>query len=333
MNFRMNDLAQEPQSGTLHTLTVEPSQAGTRLDRWLADRLPALSRSRLQALIDQGALSSQGSVVVESSRKVKAAEIFTLAVPVAVAAEPVAQDLSLVVVFEDADLIVIDKPVGLVVHPAPGNQDKTLVNALLHHCRGSLSGIGGVRRPGIVHRIDKDTSGLLVVAKNDRAHHRLAAQFAEHSIERAYLALCYGVPLPRHGTVEGNIGRHPTLRTKMAIVAGGGKSAVTHYRVLQPFGGFASLVECRLETGRTHQIRVHMTALGHPLVGDKLYGTGQSRRAGSPVDAKTLLSQFPRQALHARSLGFIHPTSGEALRFESELPNDISDLIKSLEVL
>jgi len=329
----MNDFAPDLQSGPLHTLTVEPSQAGTRLDRWLADRLPTLSRSRLQALIEQGALSSRGAVVLDASRKVKAAEDFTLAIPMAAAAEPVAQDLSLEVVFEDADLIVIDKPVGLVVHPAPGNPDKTLVNALLHHCKGSLSGIGGVRRPGIVHRIDKDTSGLLVIAKNDRAHHGLAAQFAEHSIKRAYLALCYGVPLPRHGTIEGNIGRHPTLRTKMALVAGGGKSAITHFRVEQAFGAFASLAECRLETGRTHQIRVHMTALGHPLVGDKLYGTGQNRKGAVPPEAKALLTGFPRQALHARLLGFVHPNTGQPLRFESEMPNDFRTLIKRLEAL
>lgn len=328
----MTDLAQAPQSGTLHTLTVDPSQAGTRLDRWLADRLPEISRSRLQALIEQGALSLGGVAVTDSSRKVRSDEDFALLVPPAAAATPLAQDLDLVVVYEDEDLLVIDKPVGLVVHPAPGNADRTLVNALLHHCGDSLSGIGGVRRPGIVHRIDKDTSGLLVVAKNDRAHHGLAAQFAEHNIERSYLAVCYGVPLPRHGSIEGNIGRHPVERTKMAIVEGGGKRALTHYRVLRAFDDFASLVDCRLATGRTHQIRVHMTALGHPLVGDRLYGRAM-RKSALPAAARALLVAFPRQALHAKTLGFIHPLSLEPLQFESEIPNDINSLIKDLEGL
>ena len=303
-----------------------------RLDRWLADRLPALSRSRLQALIEAGALSGHGGPVGNASRKVKADEEFTLVVPEAAPAEPEAQEIALAVVYEDEDLIVIDKPAGLVVHPAPGNPDLTLVNALLHHCEGSLSGIGGVKRPGIVHRIDKDTSGLLVAAKNDAAHAGLAAQFAKHSIERAYLAVCWGVPLPRHGSVEGNIGRHPVDRKKMAVVAGGGKHALTHYRTLQAFGGFASLVECRLETGRTHQIRVHMTSVGHPLVGDPVYGKG-SKRPGIPPEAKTLLNRFPRQALHAKILGFSHPKTMVPLHFESDIPGDFKDLINSLESL
>jgi 23S rRNA pseudouridine1911/1915/1917 synthase len=320
------------RNGTLHKLKVAPSQAGNRLDRWLAASLPELSRSRLQALIDQGALSSGGKEVRDASRKIKPDEEFTLLLPAAAPAEPEAQQLDLTVLFEDQDLIVLDKPAGLVVHPGPGNPDRTLVNALLHHCQGSLSGIGGVKRPGIVHRIDKDTSGLLVVAKNDRAHHALAAQFAKHSIERAYLAVCWGVPLPRHGRIEGNIGRHPVDRKKMAIVGQGGKHAVTHYRVLRAFGNFASLVECRLETGRTHQIRVHMASLGHPLVGDRVYGKSAARGT-MPAAAKERLLRFPRQALHARTLGFNHPTSGEPLRFESMIPNDINALMDSLEGL
>jgi 23S rRNA pseudouridine1911/1915/1917 synthase len=319
------------QNGTLHTLKVEPSQAGMRLDRWLADLLPDLSRSRLQALIAAGALSAEGAAVASASRKVKAGEEFALLVPEAAAAAPEAQAIGLDVVYEDEDLIVVDKPAGLVVHPAPGNPDRTLVNALLHHCAGSLSGIGGVRRPGIVHRIDKDTSGLVVAAKNDLAHARLAEQFAAHSIERAYVALCWGVPLPRHGTIEGNIGRHPVDRKKMAVVAVG-KRALTRYKVLRAFGDYASLVECRLETGRTHQIRVHMASIGHPLVGDPLYGKPASRR-GVPAAAKELLGRFRRQALHARILGFLQPRSLEPLHFESEIPRDFKDLIDSLESL
>jgi 23S rRNA pseudouridine1911/1915/1917 synthase len=328
----MTNIATAPQDGILHTLKVEAAQAGTRLDRWLADCLPDLSRSRLQALIQAGALLEDGAVVSLLSRKVKEGEEFVLQVPDAVTAEPEAQPLQLSVVYEDDDLIVLDKPAGLVVHPAPGNPDNTLVNALLHHCAGSLSGIGGVKRPGIVHRIDKDTSGLLVVAKNDHTHHGLAAQFAEHSIERAYLAVCFGVPLPRHGRIEGNIGRHPVDRKKMAIVAAGGKSAVTHFRVERAFGSLASLVECRLETGRTHQIRVHMTSIGHGLVGDRLYGKAAGR-SPLPAAAKALLGGFPRQALHARLLGFAHPRTLETLQFESEIPSDINILINSLEDL
>jgi 23S rRNA pseudouridine1911/1915/1917 synthase len=320
------------ENGTLHTLKVDPSQAGMRLDRWLADSLPDLSRSRLQALIEEGALRSGGLVVGNASRKIKADEEFLLTVPDAAPALPAAQQIDLHVVYEDDDLIVIDKPAGLVVHPAPGNPDRTLVNALLHHCEGSLSGVGGVKRPGIVHRIDKDTSGLLVAAKNDLAHAGLAEQFAEHSIERAYLALCWGVPMPRHGSIEGQIGRHPIDRKKMAVVKGGGKYALTRYRTLRAFGDFASLVECRLATGRTHQIRVHMTSIGHPLIGDPVYGKG-SKKTPAPASARTLLAAFRRQALHAKILGFKHPRTLESLHFESEIPRDFKDLINSLESL
>jgi 23S rRNA pseudouridine1911/1915/1917 synthase len=325
------EIEDEQLGETVHTLTVEPSQAGSRLDRWLAENLPDLSRSRLQALIEEGALRAEGLVIRTASRKVKAGEIFSLVVPPPAAAQPAAQDLALSIVYEDDDLIVIDKPAGVVVHPAPGSPDSTLVNALLHHCAGSLSGIGGVKRPGIVHRIDKDTSGLLVAAKNDRAHHGLAAQFAEHSIDRVYAALCWGVPLPRQGQVEGAIGRNPADRKKMAIVAGG-KRALTYFKVISTFGNYAALVECRLATGRTHQIRVHMTSIGHPLVGDQLYGKS-NRKLSAPVEARTLLNGFPRQALHAKILGFNHPISGEKLLFESILPNDFKRLISSLETV
>lgn len=326
MASRMDD-----ESPSLHTLTVEPSQAGLRLDRWLAGRLPDMSRSRLQALIDQGALREGESAVGTASRKVKSGEIFTLTIPPAEPAEPQAQDLALDIVYEDEDLIVIDKPPGVVVHPAPGSPDSTLVNALLHHCAGSLSGIGGVKRPGIVHRIDKDTSGLLVAAKNDHAHHGLAALFARHDIERVYHALVWGVPLPRHGQVEGAIGRHPVDRKKMAIVANG-KPALTYFKVISTFGDYASLVECRLATGRTHQIRVHMSSIGHPLVGDRVYG--KARTAGrAPEPAKSLLNGFPRQALHAKILGFRHPRTRVDLLFESKIPQDFSKLVDSLEAI
>lgn len=325
------EIEDEIEGETVHTLTVEPSQAGSRLDRWLAETLPDLSRSRLQALIEEGALRAEGMEVKTASRKVKAGEIYLLDVPPPAPAQPVAQDLDLTIVYEDEDLIVIDKPAGLVVHPAPGSPDRTLVNALLHHCAGSLSGIGGVKRPGIVHRIDKDTSGLLVAAKNDRTHHGLAAQFHEHSIERVYTALCWGIPLPRHGQVEGPIGRNPADRKKMAIVRGG-KSALTYFKVISTFGDYASLIECRLATGRTHQIRVHMTSIGHPLAGDQLYGRG-NRKSSAPVEARSALNAFPRQALHAKILGFKHPISGEKLLFESALPNDFNELISSLEGL
>jgi len=229
-------------------------------------------------------------------------------------------------------LIVVDKPAGMVVHPAPGNPDNTLVNALIAHCGESLSGIGGVKRPGIVHRIDKDTSGLIVAAKNDTAHQALSEAFAAHTIEREYRCLVWGLASPKAGTIEGPIGRHPTDRKRMAIVRKGGKPAITHYRVLKSFGLGASLVECRLETGRTHQIRVHMAKIGHPLIGDPVYGKPTAARRGrlSP-EARKVAEAFPRQALHATLLGFDHPRTGEHLSWESESPEDLRRLERALE--
>jgi 23S rRNA pseudouridine1911/1915/1917 synthase len=252
---------------------------------------------------------------------------FEIRVPEAAPSEAQAQDIPLTIVFEDEHLIVIDKPAGLVVHPAAGNLDGTLVNALLHHCKGQLSGIGGVVRPGIVHRIDKETSGLLVVAKTNKAHEGLAKQFADHSIERAYLAIVAGLPVPASGTVRGHIGRSDKDRKKMAVLHEEnkrGKHAVTHYRLLEALAG-ASLVECRLETGRTHQVRVHMSSIGHPLLGDPVYGRAPSR-------FRPILNQlhFARQALHAAVLGFIHPVTGASLRFESTLPADMAGLLVEL---
>ncbi len=308
------------------------SQAGLRLDKWLAEALPHLSRSRIKALIEDGRVSSDGQTMADPSAKVKPGQCFAVAIPPPEPATPEPQDIPLDIVYEDADLVVIEKPAGLVVHPAAGNPDNTLVNALLSHCTDSLSGIGGVSRPGIVHRLDKDTSGLLVVAKNDQAHQHLAKQFEDHSIDRAYHAVVWGVPQPRSGVIEGNIGRSPNDRKKMAVVNKGGKRALTRYRVLRTFGDVASLVECRLETGRTHQIRVHMTSIGHPLVGDPVYGRPRSGRIkGVSAEAREALSEFPRQALHAVLLGFSHPRTGERLKFESDIPNDLGILLLNLE--
>jgi 23S rRNA pseudouridine1911/1915/1917 synthase len=294
--------------------------------------MPEMSRSRLKALIEDGRVSQSSGEVRDPSRKIRAGEVFRLAIPPAEPAEPEAEEIALTVVYEDDDLIVIDKPAGMVVHPAPGNGSATLVNALLHHCSSSLSGIGGVRRPGIVHRLDKDTSGLLVAAKTDAAHHGLALQFAEHSITRAYRAVCWGVPMPRHGEVVGNIGRSTSNRKKMAVVERGGKYALTRYAVQKAFGDAAALIECRLETGRTHQIRVHMASIGHPLVGDPVYGGGTSRRGkGLTPEIRQNLIGFPRQALHAFQLGFSHPISRQYLEFDSDTPKDFNDLIYSLE--
>lgn len=314
------------------TVAIEDGDTGARLDRLLAARLGDLSRSRLKALIEQGMVAAADGTARDPSRKVKAGECYIVTLPPPEAAEPDAQDIPLAVVYEDDDLIVIDKPAGMVVHPAPGNPDSTLVNALLAHCGDSLSGIGGVRRPGIVHRIDKDTSGLLVAAKNDLAHAALTEQFAAHSIDRAYLALVWGVPMPPSGDIAGNIGRSSRDRKKMAVVGSGGKHALTRYRMLGRHGSLASLVECRLETGRTHQIRVHMAAIGHPLVGDATYGGRRNRGTTGHDAVKAALSAFPRQALHARELGFRHPRSGERLLFRSTLPKDMRILLDLLDI-
>jgi 23S rRNA pseudouridine1911/1915/1917 synthase len=319
-----------------HTVVAGPEDAGRRLDQVLAASLPRLSRSRLKALILDGGVACAGMLLSEPSRRVKPGERFEVVVPPVAPAVPEAQPIPLDVLYEDADLVVIVKPAGLTVHPAPGNPDRTLVNALIAHCGGSLSGIGGVARPGIVHRLDKDTSGVMVVAKTDTAHAGLAAQFAAHTIERAYLSLVRGAPRGAAGRIEGAIGRSPHDRKKMAVVTRGGKAAVTHYRVLRRFGpgpqAAASLVECRLETGRTHQIRVHMAHIGHPVLGDPAYG--RMRHRGPPDRAAALRKigdAFGRQALHAAVLGFVHPGTGARLRFEAAPPADFSNLVRQLE--
>ena len=302
--------------------------------------LPISSRARLQALLASGAVTRNGETIKDANTRVKPGETYAVHVPEAAPAHPIAQDIPLAVVYEDKDLIVIDKPAGLVVHPAAGNPDGTLVNALIAHCGASLKGIGGVARPGIVHRLDKDTSGLLVAAKNERAMTSLSKQFAAHATERAYNAVVWGSPRLGDGMIEGQIGRNPFDRKRMAVLRGGGKEARTRYRVLERFGDgprpFASLLECRLETGRTHQIRVHLTHLGHPLIGDPTYG-----KAHRPPRAKTpeqelafqTAAEFPRQALHAWLLGFQHPSTHKTMRFESPWPQDFRGLVTSLRGL
>ncbi len=315
-------------SASERIVTVPADATGARLDKWLAQALPDLSRSRLKALIEEGAVSMGSKVVRDAATKVVAGQSIHVLIPSPVAALPQAQEMDLHVVYEDADLIVVDKPAGLVVHPAVGNPDRTLVNALLAHCGPSLMGIGGVKRPGIVHRIDKDTSGLLVVAKNEKAHAGLTAQFAAHDVERRYDALVWGVPKPARGTISGNIGRSQSDRKKMAVVNRGGKSAETAYATVAAFGTLAAHVQCCLKTGRTHQIRVHMTSKGHPLIGDPVYGRGRTAR-----NAPDEVRRFARQALHASTLGFVHPVTGKTLSFESALPDDMRALISALDRL
>ena len=316
--------------GGIQTIDVRlgPAHAGWRLDRALAAAVPTLSRERLKSLIRSGAVEARGSAVRDPALKVKGDEALRVAVPEPETAHNEPQDIALTILFEDDHLLVVDKPAGLVVHPAAGNLDGTLVNALLYHCAGKLSGIGGVARPGIVHRIDKDTSGLLVVAKSDVAHEGLARQFAAHSIDRRYLAIVNGVPKASHGTVDAPLARSATNRKKIAIVEGNrGKRAVTHWARLEVLKD-AALVECRLETGRTHQIRVHMASIGHPLIGDPVYG-GSGKTHGKAL--KEL--GFQRQALHAAELGFTHPVTKNRLSFSSPLPPDMQELKRALGVV
>ena len=296
-----------------------------RLDSALAGAIPQLSRARVQALIAENALVVDGNGITDAASKRHAGKPFELTVPAPRPDKAAPQDIQLDIIFEDDHLLIVNKPAGLVVHPSAGHADGTLVNALLHHCQGKLSGIGGVQRPGIVHRIDKDTSGLLVVAKSDAAHEGLAKLFASHDIERRYCAIVSGVPAPPAGTVKTQIGRSTANRKKMAVLPENkGKHAVTHYRMIESFAKTA-LVECTLETGRTHQVRVHMAHIGHPLIGDSVYSNRQNPYRIGPNQSK-----FDRQALHAASLGFIHPISGETLRFDSSLPEDMQLLLSQL---
>mgnify|MGYP003956223975 CR=1 FL=1 len=318
---------------TTYTVSIDLDKAGKRLDRALADALPILSRSRIKVLMENGYVSrGDGDPVTDPAVKANRGEIIVLELPVPLQAKPIPQDIPLDIIFEDKHLIVIDKPAGLVVHPSAGHRDGTLVNALLHHCDGQLSGIGGFSRPGIVHRLDKDTSGLLVASKNDISHQGLSEQFARHDIERAYKALVWGTPLEKSGKVSGNIGRSPRNRKKMAVVQRGGKAAITHYRTLDIFGNLAALVECRLETGRTHQIRVHMSSIGHSVIGDPLYGGG-IRRCPASVnsDLRQNLQNINGQLLHAYLLSFLHPITRKSLRFKSNNISEINSIIRILE--
>jgi 23S rRNA pseudouridine1911/1915/1917 synthase len=326
------------------TVIVAGDEGSPRLDRVLAARLPELSRSRLKALILAGQVSltsaSHGSGAVrDPAYHVTTGDTITIDVPEAVAPEPKAEAIPLTIVYEDDDIIVIDKPAGLVVHPAAGHETGTLVNALIAHCGASLSGIGGVKRPGIVHRLDKDTTGLMVVAKNDHAHASLSAQFADHgrtgAMERGYLAFAWGLPHRPHGTINAPIDRHPHARDKMAVRPKG-REAITHYEVQESFTGrdgkpVAALIACHLETGRTHQIRVHLAHLGHPLMGDQVYGPHFKTKANQLSEAaRAALESLGRQALHAYLLVIEHPRTGEIMRWESGLPEDLSLLGRAL---
>lgn len=329
--------------GELLTVVAGETQAGLRLDRMLADQLaPRFSRSRIQSLIQAGCVTGSGRTIGDAGQRVKPGEVFVLAVPPPEPAEPRGEALELAIVYEDDDLVVVDKPAGLVVHPAAGHASGTLVNALIAHCGDSLSGIGGVRRPGIVHRLDKDTSGLLVVAKTDAAHAGLAEQFASHGVDgrlsRTYVALVWGVPTPRVGVVDAPLARSSANRTKIAVRRGDdGRRAVTHYAVARSFAARSgrpavSEVRLQLETGRTHQIRVHMAHIGHPVLGDPVYGTGFKTSIDTlPEAAADRLRHLGRQALHAAELGFEHPVTGRAMLFRSGLPADMAGLIGALE--
>ncbi|MTI44945.1 ribosomal large subunit pseudouridine synthase D [Roseibium hamelinense] len=321
--------------------TVSDEDNGKRLDAVLAGQLDTMSRNRVQTLIKAGEVTVGSRKIIEPKHRVNEGDCIELQLPEAEDPEPQGENIPLAVVFEDDELIVIDKPAGLVVHPGAGNWTGTLVNALIHHCGSSLSGIGGVKRPGIVHRIDKDTSGLLVVAKTDRAHQGLSAQFADHGrsgpLERAYSALVWGAPSSLKGTIDANLARSHANRQKITVVKAAGRHAVTHWKIKDRFGNpedepLASLIECRLETGRTHQIRVHMAYAGYPLIGDKDYGSGfktKINRLEQPL--KSIVSRFNRQALHAGLLAFEHPLSGETMRFTSPYPADFSELLHALQ--
>lgn len=307
---------------------------GQRLDKVLTRHAPQFSRARLQSLIEAGHVTAGGKPMTGASQRVKAGDVFIVTVPPAQEAEPEPQDIALDIVYEDKDLLVINKAPGMVVHPAAGNWDGTLVNALLGHCGTELSGIGGVKRPGIVHRLDKETSGLMVVAKNDAAHKGLSEQLSSRSLTRVYEAIVWGNVTPATGRIETNIGRSRANRQKMAVQEDGGKEAVTDYRLLESFGLVASLVECRLQTGRTHQIRVHMAHIKHWLVGDPVYGRGTITRFLKlhkvPEKTAEALKEFPRQALHAARLEFVHPIRQNKLKFAAEAPDDMKNLLRQL---
>ena len=323
----------ESDSNIFITPEVELSAIDGRIDKFLAQNIAELSRSQIQRLIEQGLVSCEDRVISDCAYKVRKGEEFQVEIPPLEEADPEPEEIPLDIVYEDDDLIVVNKPAGMTVHPAPGAYHGTLVNALLFYCKDKLSGIGGVKRPGIVHRIDKDTSGLLVVAKNDFTHRGLSEQFAEHSIERTYHAVVYGVPNPLNGKIDANIGRSRFDRKKMAVVQTGGKHAVTNYKTLKIYQNVATLVQCNLETGRTHQIRVHLSHMGCHLVGDQLYvKSGKNAISGVSPEIKSFIIHFPRQALHAKSLGFVHPRSKIFMQFDSSYPQDFQELLHCLSL-
>ena len=336
-DFEDDDLAAEAPSAegmAARIVTIEPGAACGRLDKTLAELLPDLSRGRIQALMAQGLVSRDGAPLLDASAKAKPGE-HQLLIPPPAPADPQPEAIPLSILYEDEHLIVVDKPAGMAVHPAPGSETGTLVNALLHHCGASLSGIGGVARPGIVHRLDKETSGVMVAAKSDAAHQGLSKLFSTHDIDRVYVALVRGAPNPERGTIETRLGRSPHDRKKMAVLKSGGREAITHYRTEAVYGGdgrkpLAARIACTLETGRTHQIRVHMASKGAPCLGDPVYGSGPPAASVREAIADAGLK---RQALHAAVLGFVHPVTGEALRFESPLPADMAQLQANLTAL
>ena len=347
----LNPSPQPSAEGETFAFAINADNAGGRLDKWLSENIERLTRTRLKALIEGGALTRDGAVFTDPSWKMRDGENYLLTLPPVEDPTPKGEAIPLEVVFEDQDLIVVNKPVGLVVHPAAGNWTGTLVNALIHHCGNSLSGIGGVARPGIIHRLDKETSGLLVAAKNDATHLALSRAFSTHDIERVYEAVCVGAPRPGVGTINAALARAPGDRKKMAVVNeethDNARHAITHYKVMKAFGrgraklagdALAAHIECRLETGRTHQIRAHLSHIGHPLIGDPVYGRGPGLGGLKPGDeaadaAIAILRKFRRQALHARILGFVHPATGENVQFEREAPEDFQRLIRSLSAL
>ncbi len=326
-------------SDTSVTVLVEPDNTFLRIDSFLAAQCEDLSRSRLKALIQEGVVTVDGKICTDPAFKVKEGMSLHVTVPAPVDDTPMPEDIPLDVVYEDDALLVINKPVGLVVHPGVGHAQGTLVNALLYHCGDSLSGIGGVKRPGIVHRLDRETSGLMVVAKSDKAHHGLAAQLSDRSLNRIYNAFVWRVPEIRKGKVDQPIGRHPSNRLKMAVVRRNGREALTHYTLLETYGKAVSLMECKLASGRTHQIRVHMEYAGYPVLGDPLYGIQKTasqsllRKSGCDEDTSASILSFPRQALHACQISFIHPLTGDRMTYESTFPADMQDLIGLLKGL
>ncbi len=335
----MSEETEDSDADETYRLTVESEEQQGRLDKVMAAFCEDLSRSRIQALIEQGQAMVNGAVCLSVSKKLGPGDVVEIFVPPPVDALPGPEDIPLDIVYEDSGLLVLNKPAGLVVHPGAGNREGTMVNALLHHCGASLSGIGGVLRPGIVHRLDKDTSGLMVVAKNDKAHRGLALQLEDRTLSRLYKALVFKVPFPARGAVDQPLGRHPSNRLKMAVRNKGGKAAKTRYRVEKKFGAACALVECELESGRTHQIRVHMNFINHPLIGDPLYGPQKNalasmlKKEGYAEDIVAGILDFPRQSLHAESISFIHPLTGESMAFTAPPPADMAGLLKLLEAI